>query len=345
MPSTSIWSEYSKSSDAFLFMYLCYLDESGVPEIPGNSTHFVLAGIAIPIERWREADAAISEIMAKYGLSGQELHTAWLLRKYLEQSRIDGFQEMTGDERRAQVARLRVAEIHRVRKLGIAKRNSQLKKVYRHTDPYIHLTFEERKRLAFEIAETISKWEWAHLLACCIDKAFFVSKHRADQVNASAFARTVIQFAQFLEDAAGFASIDSEVPGAKHPVREFGLLIHDNNQTVALKHTKMLRAIREDRKMSERGFFDPIIETPLFVESGLTRMIQLADLWAYSLRRYVENGETDLISILCHGKTLMIGERNCPILRARIHHLADPGCTCLICEKKFKLESLFGDFA
>src|ERR1700733_9656259 len=121
-------------------MYLCYLDESGVPEIPGNSTHFVLAGIAIPIERWREADAAISEIMARYGLAGAELHTAWLMRKYLEQSKIQDFDALSWDERRNQVARLRVAEVHRVRKLGIAKRNSQLKKIYRHTDPSTHLT-------------------------------------------------------------------------------------------------------------------------------------------------------------------------------------------------------------
>ena len=142
-------------------MYLCYLDESGVPEIPGNSTHFVLAGIAIPIERWREADAAVSAIMARYGLASEELHTAWLLRKYLEQSKIDGFDAMGWDERRAQVARLRVAEIHRVRKLGIAKRNAQLKKVFRHTDPYIHLTLHERNQLTLEIAEVISKWDWA----------------------------------------------------------------------------------------------------------------------------------------------------------------------------------------
>ena len=91
-------------------MYLCYLDESGVPEIPGNSTHFVLAGLAIPIERWREADAAISEIMARYGLAGAELHTAWLLRKYLEQSKIDDFADLSWDERRTHVTRLRVVD-------------------------------------------------------------------------------------------------------------------------------------------------------------------------------------------------------------------------------------------
>ena len=319
-------------------MYLCYLDESGVPEIPGNSTHFVLAGIAIPIERWREADASISEIMARYGVAGEELHTAWLLRKYLEQSRIDGFDEMDWDQRRSQVARLRVAEIHRVRKLGIAKRNAQLKKVYRHTDPYTHLTFNERNWLALEIAAAISGWEWAVLIASCVDKSFFLTKKRPDQVNAFTFSNLLVRFAQFLEDAEGFGSIEGEDAKSRSPVREFGLLIHDNNATVALKHTRHLRAIRDDEKQGLGELFGRIIETPLFVDSGLTRMIQLADLWAYSLRRFVENGETNLFSILYDRKWVTIGGTQCPIPRAGVHHLAEPSCPCLICTKKYTWE-------
>jgi hypothetical protein len=319
-------------------MYLCYLDESGVPEIPGNSTHFVLAGIAIPIERWREADASISEIMAKYGLAGEELHTAWLLRKYLEQSKIDGFDEMSWDERRAQVARLQVAEIHRVRKLGIAKRNAQLKKVYRHTNPYVHLTLEERHMLALEIAETISKWEWAVLIAFCIDKSYFLTKYKSSQVNALAFSRVVLQFAEILEDVEGFDSIEVESTHSQNHMREFGLLIHDNNATVALKHTRHLRAIRDDVLISTTGLFDRIIETPLFVDSGLTRMIQLADLCAYSLRRYVENDDSSLFSTLYSKKWTNIGGSPYPIPRASVHHFAGPSCLCLICAKKSILE-------
>jgi len=314
-------------------MYLCYLDESGVPEIPGNSTHFVLAGIAIPIERWREADAAISEIMARYGLAEAELHTAWLLRKYLEQSRIDGFDEMSWDERRAQVARLQVAEIHRVRKLGIAKRNAHLKKLYRHTSPYLHLTFEERNRLALEIAKTISKWDWAVLIASCIDKSFFLTKRKPDQVNALAFSIVVVQFAELLQQAENLNRIVGGALPPQDPVREFGLLIHDNNPTVALKHTGQLRAIREDELSARHGTFERIIETPLFVDSGLTRMIQLADLWGYSLRRYVENCDSTLFSVLHSKQKTLIGRIQHPAPRSRVDHFAEPSCPCLICTK------------
>jgi hypothetical protein len=99
-----------------------------------------------------------------------------------------------------------------------------------------------------------------------------------------------------------------------------------------------LRAIRDDEKQGLGELFGRIIETPLFVDSGLTRMIQLADLWAYSLRRFVENGETNLFSILYDRKSVTIGGTQYPIPRAGVHHLAEPSCPCLICTKKYTWE-------
>jgi hypothetical protein len=77
-------------------MSLCSLDESGVPEIPGNSTHFVLAAQSIPDERWREADEPTSPILAKYGRGGEQLRTTWLLGTRLDRSRINGSEPTAG---------------------------------------------------------------------------------------------------------------------------------------------------------------------------------------------------------------------------------------------------------
>jgi len=74
-------------------MYVCYIDESGTPDIPGNTSHFVLAGICIPISEWKAIDISISAFLKSYGLEGAEFHTAWILRKYLEQSRIPNFEK------------------------------------------------------------------------------------------------------------------------------------------------------------------------------------------------------------------------------------------------------------
>ncbi len=41
-----------------------------------------------------------------------------------------------------------------------------------------------------------------------------------------------------------------------------------------------------------------IIETPLFVDSQLTSMVQVADLCAYALRRYLENDESELFDLI-----------------------------------------------
>lgn len=86
-------------------MYFCYIDESGTPEIPGTSSHYVLCGLAIPIEKWKKCDQQIHAIKHKYGLDDAEIHTGWVLRTYLEQSRIPDFEQMNYAERRSAVIR------------------------------------------------------------------------------------------------------------------------------------------------------------------------------------------------------------------------------------------------
>ena len=77
-------------------MSLCSLDESGVPEIPGSSTHFVLAAHSIPNEGRRKADEATSPILAKYGRGGEQLPTAWLLGTELDHSTINDSEPIAG---------------------------------------------------------------------------------------------------------------------------------------------------------------------------------------------------------------------------------------------------------
>ena len=68
-----------------------------------------------------------------------------------------------------------------------------------------------------------------------------------------------------------------------------------------------------------------VIETPLFVDSQLTGLIQLADLCAYALRRYLENGETELFELIFTradrlGHTVV-----------GVRHFTGTDCTCAIC--------------
>ena len=43
-------------------MYLCYIDESGTSDIPGNTSHFVLAGISIPVYDWKQFEAEVTKL-------------------------------------------------------------------------------------------------------------------------------------------------------------------------------------------------------------------------------------------------------------------------------------------
>jgi hypothetical protein len=97
-------------------MFLCYIDESGTPAMPGNSDHFVLAGLAIPIEKWKIYEGRINRIKTKYGLNSEEIHTGWILRRYGEQDKIAGFESMDYNHRRHEVTSLRHAELLKLQK-------------------------------------------------------------------------------------------------------------------------------------------------------------------------------------------------------------------------------------
>jgi hypothetical protein len=137
-------------------MYLCYIDESGTPDVPGNTSHFILAGVSIPIWHWRDADREISGVLSRYGLKDEELHTAWILRKYLEQNRIPGFEAMAHGQRRSEVQRYRHEHLLGLQRANKHKAYRQTRKNYRHTQEYIHLSFAERKALVLEVAKTVS---------------------------------------------------------------------------------------------------------------------------------------------------------------------------------------------
>lgn len=127
-------------------MQLCYLDESGTPELPGNTSHYVLAGLAIPVWHWKTCDQEITKIRVKYGVEGSELHTAWILRAYMEQRKIVGFDMMTYVQRRQEVEHWRRAELIRLQKLPKNQPYRQATKNFRKTEAYIHLTWDERRR-------------------------------------------------------------------------------------------------------------------------------------------------------------------------------------------------------
>ena len=296
-------------------MYLCYIDESGTPDIPGNTSHYILAGVSIPVQYWKDCDKDIETIKQRYELSDKEIHVAWIMRSYLEQNRIADFEKLDYQQRRYQVNALRNSELLRLQRSGKSSLHKQTRKNYQKTNDYIHLSFDERKNLIRDIASAIANWGFARLFAECINKIHFDPSRTPNTIDEQAFEQIVSRFEQYLQ-VTGLNITNTTQ-------KNFGLLIHDNNETVAKKHTLLMK------KFHERGTLwtnlKNIVETPLFVNSELTGMVQVADLCAYALRRYLENGESELFDLVFQRAdrkgAMVVGVR----------HFTDNSCTCKIC--------------
>lgn len=291
-------------------MYLCYIDESGTPELGANTSHFVLCGVSIPIANWRDADNQITAVLKKYDLGDAELHTAWLLRAYSEQDKITGFDALSRTARRSAVSQARRAELLRLQRASKARPYRQAKKNFKHTDSYIHLTRSERLSVIRDVADAIGSWKFATIFSECIDKLHFDPARTKQSVDEQAFEQVVSRFEQYLtRQSSGL---------------QFGLLVHDNNQTTAKKHTDLMRRFHNGGTLYTT--INHTIETPLFVDSSLTRMVQIADLCSYSLRRFCENQETDLFQRILP-RVHIVGNK-----AVGVRHFAGLSCVCEICD-------------
>ena len=189
-----------------------------------------------------------------------------------------------------------------------------MKKNYKQTNAYIHLSYEERRRFINEIAECVSNWGFARLFAECVDKLHFDPYQSRLTVDGQAFEQLVSRFERYLQN------LSSGQNGAN-----YGLIVHDNNPDIARKHTDMM--IRFHNEGTFWIDIKNIIETPLYVDSQLTSMVQVADLCAYALRRYLENREVEIFEKV-YERADRLGSSG-PVVGIR--HFSDNECDCTIC--------------
>lgn len=287
-------------------VYICYVDESGVPQRSGTS-HFVLLGVAIPAATWRHKDVRISAIKLKNRLGQAEIHTAWMARKYPEQARVAGFLGMSDSERRKAVTAERKNDLAKARLRG-EDAVKELARNYRKSQAYIHLAHDERIAVLREIADEIGKWDDARMFADAQKKAASHPSVSDDRIFEYAFESVISRFHWFLENT-------------NSPV---GILVQDNNQTAAKNLTQLMRRFHTH---GTRYISVPrLVETPLFVDSELTSMVQIADLCSYATRRYFENGERDLFD-----RIYSVFDRNNGKLVGLRHYVGKENCVCTVC--------------
>ncbi|MEK6544642.1 MAG: DUF3800 domain-containing protein, partial [Elusimicrobiota bacterium] len=272
-------------------MYLCYLDESGSPDDPNNQ-HFVLAGIALPANQWKALDSAILAIKKNYGLEATEIHTGWMMRRYSHEQKITNFSALSVDDRRAEVNKIRIARESALAAAGDKSRLNSSVTERKRTSAYVHLTHDERIAAVRKIADKISSWQDLRLFGGAIDKAWFNKVPRQTTLFEFAFENIVNRFQAFLSNRSKFLQNHNRDAEANDCI---GILIEDNNVTMASKVTSLMRKFHKRGTLFRK--IDRIIETPLFVDSELTCMIQIADIAAYSIRRFLDNRETNLFDL------------------------------------------------
>ena len=296
-------------------MYLLYLDESGVTDPrPNQTSHYVMLGAAVHVGTWFGLSRRIRNLKRKYSRGGEdfELHGAWLLRSYREQSLISGFEALDYNARFHAVREWREVRKAEWSALSSKSRNQE-RKEFRLTEPYTHLTRAERSHLYYETLKVVGEYSRGiTLFGEAIDK-----RHLAPSVDPieEAFSRVVGRFERFLYENG-----------------LWGLLVVDHDPHQADRVAAMLHRFQQTD--THRGGVDRIIEAPFFLESHANACVQVADLCAYSLRRYVENGE--------HGPFELIFPKfyRQDAALCGLRHLTSPGCCCLVCSEPSRADSL-----
>jgi hypothetical protein len=287
-------------------MHILYLDESGVEQLGSGGNHFILLGVMIPADRWKAINDSLEQVKSKYGLQNIEIHTGWMHRKYSEQDSISDFEKLNENDRRQEVEK---AIRRRAGIIGVRGKRAKIKAYRREVNsirPYIHLSITQRRDCLLELAEKLTEFSEIRIFADAISKPDFIYGPKITPYEMS-FEQVLTRSQTCLE-----------------LINDLGILICDNNTTVAPRLTRLSRAFHQAGTFYRK--IPNIVETPLFVDSSLTSMIQIADLCAFGLRRLLDNNEPTIWDII----ETRVDRKNSKCVGVR-HFTGKRKCMCRLC--------------
>jgi hypothetical protein len=254
-----------------------------------------------------------------------ELHVKQFAFQIREQDEISGFADLSHTDRRAQVIALQRAKV--AREPNARKRRERHLK-YRDQAPFIHLTRAERSQLLEDAVSLIADHQGIVLFAEAISKQH--PSIVAGTVNpiAQAFEQVVSRFDSMLKKR------DLRRYEASPRARiNHGLLIIDHD-TYEGSLQAQFASIRKDGHSF--GHLTHVIDVPFFASSERVSALQLVDVCAYVIRRYLDTGarpgsheERQFKSIFpkfdrdTHGK-----------LHGVRHYIPSGICDCMICRER-----------
>jgi uncharacterized protein DUF3800 len=296
-------------------VFILYIDESGVPQRHASQTsHYILFGAAIHEGTWFALEKRINDIKSGYALGDPhalELHAAWLLRPYAEQRKVPDFDTLTHIARREAVLTVRQDFIDKTLPTLPGRKRQDWRKHFRATDATLHLSLDERRTLYHRVLKAVaSHRQGLYLFAEAIDKVALAPG--VDPVE-QAFTQVITRFEGFLKGRTG--------------VPQWGLIAADRDEHKAGRLQSMLAQFQQVGTVWRD--IERIIEAPFFFDSASSSGVQVTDLCAYALRRYLEKAETDAFWTIFPKFHRARGK-----LHGLRHYTRPKTCTCLICAER-----------
>jgi hypothetical protein len=221
-------------------------------------------------------------LQTKYALPGVpfELHVKQFAMTIKEQERIPDFEQLSRTARREQVVELR-RQLVEAETTAEGKRKRRDK--YKETDPFIHLSRRERSQLLEDAIDIIAGHEKVKLFGEAVDKRHPVVMNGSVDPIRQAFTQITARFDKYLQMRHSWRLQASSRP----PVNK-GLLILDKDESTEATLHKTFDGFR--RHGHAFGEMQHVIDVPFFAPSDRVGGLQLADVCAYVVRRYLDTG-------------------------------------------------------
>ncbi len=312
----------------FTPMFLLYTDASGTPELADNSLHYVLLGVCVHEGTWFGLNKRVERLKTRYCSPGTtfELHCAEFAIQIREQEQIANFADLSWSDTRNAVMQIRQQRLDAAHS---SEERSRLREKFKRTASYVHLTRAERSRLLEDTLDLVGSHEGVRLFAEA------VSKRHAGVVSGSvnplsqAFEQVVSRFDTFLQRRHLW-----KLQRSDRPTIDNGLLILDQDYATEATIRRQFENFREHGH--PWGILRHVVDIPFYASSERLAGLQLADVCAYALRRYLDKGavagsheERNFLRI-AHRFDHDTGGR----LHGVRHFTAPASCACWICHRR-----------
>ncbi len=308
-------------------MQLLYLDASGTAQIQDNSRHYVLLGLAIHESNWTALNNQVLRLKQRYCFPGQdeedlEIHVKQFAVEFKEQEKIPNFDDLSRLDRRQQVLTAQRQYLDLCDKSLYQQKNAKFKS----HQPYIHLSRKERSQLLEDAIELIAFNDGIKMFCEAIDKTQYKIVQDPALITKQAVTQVVARFDLFLQNQARGQAGYTQVAAVDH-----GLVIFDQDDQTEKFVQPMLKQYQQ--KGHEYGLLQHVIEAPFFASSAKMGGLQLADVAAYVVRRYLDGGAKTGSHEERHLKAIFhrFDRDLCGKLHGIRHDVHAGICRCLIC--------------